>query len=276
MSARCVADTVSMLVWINTSLLARLSGAIIHTGIRRSIIYAILLFIGRGRFWVIVRCAPIKSLRLKVCSRGPEARFCLVVNLLRGWIVPHPFEGDGVEGDGGAEQKPGEPFDRGPPSEGIRIATTTSPANARLMTFFHGVPILPRLSRAVYCHDLYRQTPAHEARPTTADRHLAEDLHRQGVPAELLRAALLLVAARRAFRAPEGVAGEVAGGELGGALGDLMPKPGRAAGFVISRQWVDDRRAPTASGITQAMICWSLSPHLASASRFSSSYECRS
>jgi hypothetical protein len=47
---------------------------------------------------------------------------------------------------------------------------------------------------------LYRQTPGTRGRATTADRRLAEDLHRQGVPAELVRAALLLAAARRAAR----------------------------------------------------------------------------
>lgn len=50
---------------------------------------------------------------------------------------------------------------------------------------------------------LYRQTPGTRGRATTADRRLAEDLHRQGVPAELLRAALLLAAARRASRPPD-------------------------------------------------------------------------
>lgn len=50
---------------------------------------------------------------------------------------------------------------------------------------------------------LYRQTPGTRGRATAADRRLAEDLHRQGVPAELVRAALLLAAARRAARPPD-------------------------------------------------------------------------
>ncbi len=50
---------------------------------------------------------------------------------------------------------------------------------------------------------LYRQTPGTRGRATTPDRRLAEELHRQGVPAELVRAALLLATARRAFRAPD-------------------------------------------------------------------------
>lgn len=50
---------------------------------------------------------------------------------------------------------------------------------------------------------LYRQTPGTRGRATTADRRLAEELHRQAVPAELVRAALLLATARRAFRAPD-------------------------------------------------------------------------
>ena len=47
---------------------------------------------------------------------------------------------------------------------------------------------------------LYRQTPGTRGRATTADRRLAEDLHRRGVPADLVRAALLLAAARRTAR----------------------------------------------------------------------------
>jgi hypothetical protein len=51
--------------------------------------------------------------------------------------------------------------------------------------------------------NLYRRTPGTRGRATAADRRLAEDLHRQGVPAELVRAALLLAAARRAARAAD-------------------------------------------------------------------------
>ncbi len=47
---------------------------------------------------------------------------------------------------------------------------------------------------------LYRQTPGTRGRATTADRRLAEDLHRRGVPAKLVRAALLLATARRTAR----------------------------------------------------------------------------
>lgn len=49
---------------------------------------------------------------------------------------------------------------------------------------------------------LYRQTPGTRGRATPADRRLAQELHRQGVPAQLLRAALLLATARRAARPP--------------------------------------------------------------------------
>jgi hypothetical protein len=47
---------------------------------------------------------------------------------------------------------------------------------------------------------LYRQTPGTRGRATTADRRLAEDLHHQGVSVDLVRAALLLAAARRTIR----------------------------------------------------------------------------
>jgi len=50
---------------------------------------------------------------------------------------------------------------------------------------------------------LYRQTPGTRGRATPADRRLAQDLHRQGVTAELVRAALLLATARRAVRPPD-------------------------------------------------------------------------
>jgi hypothetical protein len=50
---------------------------------------------------------------------------------------------------------------------------------------------------------LYRHTPGTRGRATPADRRLAENLHRQGVPAELVRAALLLAAARRTARPPD-------------------------------------------------------------------------
>jgi hypothetical protein len=50
---------------------------------------------------------------------------------------------------------------------------------------------------------LYRRTPGTRGRATTVDRWLAEDLHQQGVPAELVRAALLLAAARRTARPPD-------------------------------------------------------------------------
>lgn len=51
--------------------------------------------------------------------------------------------------------------------------------------------------------DLYRRTPGTRGRATAADRRLAEDLHRQGVPAEIVRAALLLAVARRTARPPD-------------------------------------------------------------------------
>lgn len=50
---------------------------------------------------------------------------------------------------------------------------------------------------------LYRQTPGTRGRATTADRRLAQKLHRRGVPAELVRAALLLAVVRRTARPPE-------------------------------------------------------------------------
>lgn len=50
---------------------------------------------------------------------------------------------------------------------------------------------------------LYRRTPGTRARATTADRRLAEELHRQGVPTEIVRAALLLAAVRRTLRPPD-------------------------------------------------------------------------
>lgn len=49
----------------------------------------------------------------------------------------------------------------------------------------------------------YRDTPGTRGRVRPADRRLAEDLFRRGVEPLTLRAALLLAAARRAFRDPE-------------------------------------------------------------------------
>ena len=51
--------------------------------------------------------------------------------------------------------------------------------------------------------NLYRATPGTRGRATTADRRLAENLHRQGVSPEIVRAALLLATARRAARPPD-------------------------------------------------------------------------
>jgi len=50
---------------------------------------------------------------------------------------------------------------------------------------------------------LYRRTPGTRGRATNADRRLAQDLHRQGVPAERVRAALMLATARRTARPPD-------------------------------------------------------------------------
>lgn len=47
---------------------------------------------------------------------------------------------------------------------------------------------------------LYRSTPGTRGRVREADRCLAEDLHRRGIPIHQVRAALLLAAARRTFR----------------------------------------------------------------------------
>lgn len=50
--------------------------------------------------------------------------------------------------------------------------------------------------------DHYRATPGTRGRIRNADRRLAEDLYRRGVPAHDVRAAMILAAARRTFRDP--------------------------------------------------------------------------
>jgi len=49
----------------------------------------------------------------------------------------------------------------------------------------------------------YRALPQTTARTGPADRHLAEDLERRGVPVDLVEAALCLAALRRLQRSPE-------------------------------------------------------------------------
>jgi hypothetical protein len=51
--------------------------------------------------------------------------------------------------------------------------------------------------------DLYRQTPGTRGRVRPADRRLAETLYQRDTCPELIRAALLLAAARRTFRPTE-------------------------------------------------------------------------
>jgi len=59
----------------------------------------------------------------------------------------------------------------------------------------------PRKDRYVrHILDLYRKTPGTRGRARPADRRLAEQLYRAGTPAETVRAALLLSAARRTVR----------------------------------------------------------------------------
>lgn len=50
---------------------------------------------------------------------------------------------------------------------------------------------------------LYRATPGTRGRVRPADRRLAETLYRDGTSTEVIRAALILAAARRSFRSPE-------------------------------------------------------------------------
>lgn len=50
---------------------------------------------------------------------------------------------------------------------------------------------------------LYRTLPQTRARTGPADRRLAEDLERRGVPVQLVEAALCLAALRRSQRPPE-------------------------------------------------------------------------
>jgi hypothetical protein len=51
--------------------------------------------------------------------------------------------------------------------------------------------------------ELYRTTPGTRGRIRPADRRLADDLYRRDIPAQLVRAALVLAASRRIFRDPE-------------------------------------------------------------------------
>jgi hypothetical protein len=48
--------------------------------------------------------------------------------------------------------------------------------------------------------DLYRDTPGTSGRVRTADRRLAKTLYQRQIPISTIRAALLLVVARRTFR----------------------------------------------------------------------------
>lgn len=50
---------------------------------------------------------------------------------------------------------------------------------------------------------LYKATPGTRGRVRPADRRLAETLHHDGTSTEVIRAALILTAARRSFRSPE-------------------------------------------------------------------------
>ncbi len=50
---------------------------------------------------------------------------------------------------------------------------------------------------------LYKATPGTRGRVRPADRRLAETLHHDGTSTEVIRAALILAAARRSFRSPE-------------------------------------------------------------------------
>ncbi len=50
---------------------------------------------------------------------------------------------------------------------------------------------------------LYKATPGTRGRVRPADRRLAEKLHHDGTSTEIIRAALILAAARRSFRSPE-------------------------------------------------------------------------
>ena len=50
---------------------------------------------------------------------------------------------------------------------------------------------------------LYKATPGTRGRVRPADRRLAEALHHDGTSTEVIRAALILAAARRSFRSPE-------------------------------------------------------------------------
>jgi len=50
--------------------------------------------------------------------------------------------------------------------------------------------------------DLYRSAPDTRGRCRTADRRLAADLNQRGVPLTIVRAALILAAARRRARSP--------------------------------------------------------------------------
>ena len=51
--------------------------------------------------------------------------------------------------------------------------------------------------------DLYRTTPGTRGRIRKADRDLAQTMYQQGLSVGLVRAALLVAAARRAFRHPD-------------------------------------------------------------------------
>lgn len=65
---------------------------------------------------------------------------------------------------------------------------------------------MKRAARERYVQEIlerYRNTPGTRGRIRNADRRLAEDLYRRGVSANNVRTAILLAAARRAFRDPE-------------------------------------------------------------------------
>jgi len=72
-------------------------------------------------------------------------------------------------------------------ARGVHVPAITTPTT----------PYVERILR------FYRALPQTRPRTGPADRHLAEDLERQGIPVQLVEAALCLAALRRLQRPPE-------------------------------------------------------------------------
>lgn len=90
--------------------------------------------------------------------------------------------------------------------------------------------------------DLYRDTPGTSGRVRAADRRLANTLYQQEIPISIIRAALLLVVARRTFRSID--------------VGPLQPIQSLNYFQHVIQELIDE---PPAPGYID-YLCWKLAP----------------